>query len=460
MKKIVFFLTLLFASFGTFAMSNPASENCTANWGEIKLEKIWDGSVIGVCYFDDNRQCEEWAMYRNECPVGWLKVTGYVLDSSRYCAIVGGTFTPKQDESIPEKADQLGTCTLPNGKTLNARDLYNNKADSGLSWDFLSWEVLPLSGTGEISAEVAMTNTTQSCGSIWAALEEQNMALADAFVVKYNKKLSTLSADKQEKLQIKVIANLDKFIQKYEGETWDKYTEIVNVLRYIECMIDKSTGVDNPDTDTDTTSQEIQTLSIDDITDVMSWDDRVILYDSGYIVLNIKYPVVWLAEIDDATKTFVYSEIENFIKDLPQEKPYVEDMQYSLYIDYTLNNVDNKYITIKFSLSSYFGWAHPSNYIKTFNFDKETQKDISLEEYLTWKADYLTKLSNLSYAALSGNEALTDLNRIKEWTAATGTNYQFFNVIDWWLTVYFPAYQVGPYAAWEQSIDIKLDDIK
>ena len=49
-----------------------------------------DGGQIGVCYFEDNRQCEEWALMRGECPVGGVKVTGYVTPAGRYCAITGG----------------------------------------------------------------------------------------------------------------------------------------------------------------------------------------------------------------------------------------------------------------------------------------------------------------------------------------------------------------------------------
>jgi putative hemolysin len=29
----------------------------------------------GVCFFEDNRQCEEWALLRGDCPVGGKKVT-------------------------------------------------------------------------------------------------------------------------------------------------------------------------------------------------------------------------------------------------------------------------------------------------------------------------------------------------------------------------------------------------
>ncbi len=45
----------------------------------------------GVCLFEDNRQCEEWALMRGECPAGGKKITGYDNDAEIYCAITGGT---------------------------------------------------------------------------------------------------------------------------------------------------------------------------------------------------------------------------------------------------------------------------------------------------------------------------------------------------------------------------------
>ncbi|HPL93399.1 MAG TPA: DUF333 domain-containing protein, partial [bacterium] len=50
-------------------LANPASEYCAEKGGQWKT---WNNSVgeQGICYFSEVRQCEEWAMYRGECPVG------------------------------------------------------------------------------------------------------------------------------------------------------------------------------------------------------------------------------------------------------------------------------------------------------------------------------------------------------------------------------------------------------
>jgi len=72
-------------------LANPASVNCTAKGGTLKIQKNNKSGEYGVCFFEDNRQCEEWALMRGECPVGGLKITGYETAGQVYCAITGGT---------------------------------------------------------------------------------------------------------------------------------------------------------------------------------------------------------------------------------------------------------------------------------------------------------------------------------------------------------------------------------
>lgn len=94
-------------------LANPASQNCTAKGGTLVTEKRPDGGEFGVCLFEDNRQCEEWALMRGECPVGGVKITGYLTPAAVFCAITGGRYDEKG-----------GTCTLPGGKSCGAEPYY------------------------------------------------------------------------------------------------------------------------------------------------------------------------------------------------------------------------------------------------------------------------------------------------------------------------------------------------
>ncbi len=75
---------------GVLGLANPASVNCQEKGGNLEIKKKADGGEYGVCYFEDNRQCEEWALFKGDCPVGGVKVTGYDSEEQIFCAIMGG----------------------------------------------------------------------------------------------------------------------------------------------------------------------------------------------------------------------------------------------------------------------------------------------------------------------------------------------------------------------------------
>ena len=105
-------------------IANPASENCIKQGGKLVMEKRGDGGEYGVCLFEDNRQCEEWALFRGECPVGGRKVTGYITEAARFCAISGGEY---QITANSGTAQETGTCTFKNNRACDAGEFYAGK---------------------------------------------------------------------------------------------------------------------------------------------------------------------------------------------------------------------------------------------------------------------------------------------------------------------------------------------
>jgi putative hemolysin len=103
------------------AIANPASQNCVAQDGTLEIRTRSDGSQYGVCYFEDNRQCEEWALLRGDCPVGGIKITGYVTEAAQYCAITGGQYTITGSGNTEQ---EQGTCTFKTGQTCDAWEYF------------------------------------------------------------------------------------------------------------------------------------------------------------------------------------------------------------------------------------------------------------------------------------------------------------------------------------------------
>ena len=95
-------------------LANPASVHCEEVGGHLKLEKTLDGGSLGVCYFDSGGQCEEWALFRKECPVGGVEISKKTSPAQRSCMIRGGSFALVTPGSDSHRAD--GLCNLPDGE--------------------------------------------------------------------------------------------------------------------------------------------------------------------------------------------------------------------------------------------------------------------------------------------------------------------------------------------------------
>lgn len=100
---------------GNVGIANPASTNCKEKGGTLQIKTRGDGGEYGLCYFEDNYACEEWALFRGECPVGGRRTTGYDTEAQRYCAWLGGQ-TYAQDNAV---------CTFKDGSTCPDEALYN-----------------------------------------------------------------------------------------------------------------------------------------------------------------------------------------------------------------------------------------------------------------------------------------------------------------------------------------------
>lgn len=104
-------------------IANPASGYCSQSGGDLRIETLGNRGQIGVCWFEDERRCEEWALFRGACPVGGLHVTGYLTPGARYCVIRGGHYEITRSESAG--APEQGLCTLPDGTRCDAGTLWN-----------------------------------------------------------------------------------------------------------------------------------------------------------------------------------------------------------------------------------------------------------------------------------------------------------------------------------------------
>jgi putative hemolysin len=102
-------------------LANPASTRCVGLGGELSIETMGNGDAYGVCVFEDNRQCEEWALFRGDCPEGGREVTGLGTRGARLCVILGGRYTVTAEAT--RAAAEQGACALPSGAHCEAGEL-------------------------------------------------------------------------------------------------------------------------------------------------------------------------------------------------------------------------------------------------------------------------------------------------------------------------------------------------
>jgi putative hemolysin len=132
--RIIFFalLTALLCACSTpstptsAAIANPASENCIQQGGTLIMQSRGSLGEYGVCVFADNRQCEEWALLRGDCPETGVDISDYTTTAATYCAITGGEYAVTGNTGA---ADEQGTCTFKSGQTCDVWAYFDGECD-------------------------------------------------------------------------------------------------------------------------------------------------------------------------------------------------------------------------------------------------------------------------------------------------------------------------------------------
>ena len=132
---------------GDAEIANPASQHCIDQGGTMVIQQRGDGGEYGVCIFEENRQCEELAMLRGDCPVGGLKIIGYLTPAAQYCAITGGEYAITASSG---QADEGGTCTFKNGKICDVWEYFKGECDPGNQEEAVTSPPADMSPTKEV----------------------------------------------------------------------------------------------------------------------------------------------------------------------------------------------------------------------------------------------------------------------------------------------------------------------
>jgi len=94
----------------TNKIANPASVYCEEHQGKLEIRTADDGSEFGMCIFEDDSECEEWAFYHGECKPG-DSLSKIANPASVHCEKNGG----KLEIRTADDGSEFGMCVFANG---------------------------------------------------------------------------------------------------------------------------------------------------------------------------------------------------------------------------------------------------------------------------------------------------------------------------------------------------------
>jgi len=135
----------------------------------------------------------------------------------------------------------------------------------------------------------------------------------------------------------------------------------------------------------------------------------------------------------------------------------------ALQVDYEIIYLTDSVASVK--LSNYYylaGMAHPNSFYSVLNYDFKNNKEILLADFFNADSDYLSTLSFISVEFLK--EKLTTDGYYMEDFVKVGTepktdNFSTFVFDGNKITLIFNVYQVAPYVAGPQQVDVSYDKV-
>lgn len=124
------------------------------------------------------------------------------------------------------------------------------------------------------------------------------------------------------------------------------------------------------------------------------------------------------------------------------------------------DQLNNEYISIIYRSSFYTGGAHGGRDIQTFTYDVRSKKELTIADLFLKQEDYLEKISRYVIQDLKKQLTLSEgrepnIEMITDGASPQIKNFSRFTVNrDGFVSLYFPEYQVAPYASGEQKVII------
>lgn len=175
--------------------------------------------------------------------------------------------------------------------------------------------------------------------------------------------------------------------------------------------------------------------------------------------IEIQYPVIGQPRADADISAWAQQLARNFENDYAQE-PAEEDMPYELRATYTLSRPSDRALSIAWEVGAFTGGAHGNLDIITKTYDLRDGSPVDIHDLFRDLETALNHMSACAYSSLS--ESLGDMrveDMLRGGTTPDADNFSSLALIPSGVRIYFQPYQVAPWAAGPQTVDVPLEDL-
>ena len=190
------------------------------------------------------------------------------------------------------------------------------------------------------------------------------------------------------------------------------------------------------------------------------YKDASIIRTSDVIEIDVHYPVFGKMLIDQDIALWAHRVVETFTRGLGDDQANQRQARNELMVNYTVSYASSRSLTVTYEIWTYTGGIHGNNDIITLSYDVESGQRLLFEDTIVATDIALERLA--AYCSNALRQILgADLDEamLKNGTAPELNNYSSFSLFPAGLRIHFQPYQVAPFAAGAQRVDVPLEVI-
>lgn len=197
-------------------------------------------------------------------------------------------------------------------------------------------------------------------------------------------------------------------------------------------------------------------LAIPTYANALNERDAVVSRQTGKLQIRVHYPITGNARVDADVADWAHQAVDTFQNTYGEEPDL--GVPYELETTYSTTRSTPSVLSIVWKTASYTGGAHGNLEITTTTYDMKSGALIDLYDVFENLDTALDVMSRYCTKALT--KSLGDMyndDMLRSGTAPEAENFSSFALTPEGIRIFFQPYQVAPWAAGSQVVDIPLD---